>query len=285
MDCIVRINEDNCVTCHPCEVACIVAHSRYGDPIKAYRLENPRPLPMSLLVHRGPVSLPVICRHCEHPFCVDACLSGALSKEADGAVRINVQKCIGCASCVMACPFGAIRLRKDLPQPKALKCDLCPERDLPACVQACPNRALTFEVRSTVDSEARRCALEVVGEPASPYVIIGGGIAAAAGVRGIRSADPDGDIYLIAPEVIGCYSKALLAHFLIDGEHHKLLYREPDYFAQYNVEWLQGRRATAIDVERNRVQLDDGSQLTYGSLLICTGGRPFVPPMDGSDKA
>jgi carbon-monoxide dehydrogenase iron sulfur subunit len=43
----------------------------------------------------------------------------------------------------MICPFGAIRMDEE--RGKAVKCDLCPERETPACVEACPNRALVFE--------------------------------------------------------------------------------------------------------------------------------------------
>ena len=51
--------------------------------------------------------------------------------------------CIGCWSCVMACPYGAVQ--RNLKAKKANKCDLCPERENPACVDACPNRALVYK--------------------------------------------------------------------------------------------------------------------------------------------
>ncbi|MPN61577.1 hypothetical protein SDC9_209315 [bioreactor metagenome] len=52
-------------------------------------------------------------------------------------------KCIGCFSCVVACPNGAVRPYTDQKR-FALKCDLCGDGEA-ACVAACPNRALTVE--------------------------------------------------------------------------------------------------------------------------------------------
>jgi Fe-S-cluster-containing dehydrogenase component len=54
--------------------------------------------------------------------------------------------CIACSMCVMACPFGVIA-RAPAPNGRvmALKCDLCPGRDVPACVAACPTGALVLK--------------------------------------------------------------------------------------------------------------------------------------------
>jgi len=58
-----------------------------------------------------------------------------------GRVIHDAEKCIGCWTCVMVCPFGALTINEDTP----LKCDLCPKLEVPACVTNCPNEALTME--------------------------------------------------------------------------------------------------------------------------------------------
>jgi len=68
-------------------------------------------------------------------------------RTADGVVT-NVggkHTCIACGMCVMMCPFGMIA-RAPAPDGKimALKCDLCPERDTPACADACPTGAILY---------------------------------------------------------------------------------------------------------------------------------------------
>ncbi len=136
--------EDVCMACRLCEVACIVEHSKSKDILKAFKKEYPRPLTRTRVEERDAVSLSVQCLHCEEADCIEACITGAMHKNEDGVVLVNEEKCIGCWMCVMACPFGAIT-RDEREGKKASKCDLCPEREIPACVFVCPNRALVFE--------------------------------------------------------------------------------------------------------------------------------------------
>jgi len=60
-----------------------------------------------------------------------------------GKVIHDSERCIGCWTCVMVCPFGALIVEKKGSTP--MKCDLCPELEVPACVANCPNEALTLE--------------------------------------------------------------------------------------------------------------------------------------------
>lgn len=137
--------EDVCIGCHLCEVACITEHSLSKDPVKAFMFEKERPISRCTVEENdgGAVSFSTTCRHCEEPACLQACISGAVQKGADGRVTIDKEKCVGCWSCVMACPFGSVQ--RDTRSKRASKCDLCPDRERPACVDACPNRALVFE--------------------------------------------------------------------------------------------------------------------------------------------
>ncbi len=136
--------EEACIGCHLCEVGCITEHSVTKDPVKAFMHETERPIARCTVeeLDGGVVSISTTCRHCDAPDCLQACISGAIQKQADGRVLIDTAKCVGCWSCVMACPFGAVQ--RNLKKKKANKCDLCPDRDLPACVSACPNRALVY---------------------------------------------------------------------------------------------------------------------------------------------
>ena len=91
------------------------------------------------------ISFAVSCRHCPDPICVKSCIAGALSKK-DGVICVDQQKCVGCLTCVLVCPFGALS-----PGENGImqKCELCLENSggEPACVKNCPNRAIVYEER------------------------------------------------------------------------------------------------------------------------------------------
>ena len=55
---------------------------------------------------------------------------------------IDQERCIGCGTCLLVCPLGALRL--DVEQKKMVKCDLCQGEEIPACVANCPNEALVY---------------------------------------------------------------------------------------------------------------------------------------------
>ncbi len=59
-----------------------------------------------------------------------------------GLVMIDKDRCIGCWSCIMVCPFGVVVQYQE--EGKALKCDLCPDEKIPPCVRACPTEALIY---------------------------------------------------------------------------------------------------------------------------------------------
>ena len=141
----VFANEEFCMGCGLCEVYCTLWHSKSKELVKAFKREQPKPTSRVTLVQERPVSFAVQCRHCSDAPCVAACLSGAMHvDEETGRVIHDDEKCIGCLTCIMVCPFGAVKKDPNR-QNVVAKCDLCQGLDVPACVANCPNEALTFE--------------------------------------------------------------------------------------------------------------------------------------------
>ena len=134
----VILDMDRCIGCHSCSAACFYSHQ--GMPNVSYGI-----------IEEG--TLPVICRQCEEPACVEACPVEALRREPSGVVRRSRMLCIGCGSCVYACPFGVIH--PDLNRHQVAKCDMCEERVLvggvPRCVSACTSGALRFESAESME--------------------------------------------------------------------------------------------------------------------------------------
>lgn len=87
------------------------------------------------------------CNHCDMPACMAKCPQAAISKDPDtGIVTSDPEKCIGCGTCVITCPYDAPRVDEEAK--KSVKCDACADLlekgEKPACVMACPARALDF---------------------------------------------------------------------------------------------------------------------------------------------
>ena len=117
----------------------------------------------------------VFCNHCDNPPCVRVCPTQATWRRPDGLVMMDWHRCIGCRYCVAACPYGSRSFNWEDPRPylqsptpqfptrtKGVveKCTLCEERldkgQLPACVEACPDKALLFGDLNDPNSEVRK---------------------------------------------------------------------------------------------------------------------------------
>lgn len=163
----VLVDTTVCVGCRNCEWACKDAHNLPAGDLDSYEdrevlIKQRRPDHTALTVINEyspgkysnlPVDVKFQCMHCDHPACVSACIVGAFTKEENGSVIWDTDKCIGCRYCMVACPFQvpAFEYNKAL-QPDILKCDFCFDRTkegkLPACVQICPVEALTYGHRT-----------------------------------------------------------------------------------------------------------------------------------------
>ncbi|ANT63862.1 MULTISPECIES: sulfate reduction electron transfer complex DsrMKJOP subunit DsrO [Prosthecochloris] len=109
------------------------------------------------------LEVPTLCNHCAEPPCAKACPTEATFKRWDGIVSMDYHRCIGCRFCMAACPYGSRSFNWQDPRPGieifsasyptrergvVEKCNFCSERlvkgMLPACVEACPGKAITF---------------------------------------------------------------------------------------------------------------------------------------------
>ncbi len=137
----IQIKEEACIGCHLCEFYCAAEHHPSKDLLKAFGPGRERPRGRVRVVEEGPVSFALVCRHCDEPLCVFACVSGAMERDPEtGKVIHDPERCVGCLSCVLACSNGTILW--DEKRGVVAKCDLCPGREVPACVAGCPNEAL-----------------------------------------------------------------------------------------------------------------------------------------------
>jgi carbon-monoxide dehydrogenase iron sulfur subunit len=148
----VIVNEEVCMGCGLCQVHCQVCHSKTQDILKAFKKETRRPLSRVRVERKGDISFSLQCRHCDQPWCVYSCLTGALQKDpVSGTVTLDDEKCMGCWTCIVACPNGA--LARDVHNGYVVKCDLCTGQDIPVCVRNCPNEALSVDESKTTIEE------------------------------------------------------------------------------------------------------------------------------------
>ncbi len=116
------------------------------------------------------------------------------------------------------------------------------------------------------------------------YVLIGNSTAAIACIEGIRSIDSQGEIVVISSEKHVAYGRPLISYYLLGRiKKEDMNYRPADFYAKNGVDLMLGKTVTSIDPKEKYVNLDDGSKVSYDKLLVATGSRPFVPPMEGLD--
>jgi len=175
--CLVDLTR--CVGCRKCEQACNEVNAlpapdvRFNDltVFDAKRRPDHKAFTVVNRYYSGknddhgrplPTYVKIQCMHCQDPACASACVTGALTKEANGAVRYDVSKCIGCRYCMLACPFQIPAYEYDDPvTPRVRKCSFCFDRMVeeglqPACASICPEEAITFGRRNDLLELARQ---------------------------------------------------------------------------------------------------------------------------------
>ena len=152
----IIVNPERCLGCHSCVLQCAMAHSDVDTFSEAVVAED-TPQSRVHVEDTGIWPVAMQCQHCKDAPCVMVCPVDAIQRSEPGLpVLIDPEKCTGCGFCIAVCPFGAVEKQRG--EKKAVKCDLCkdrPEGDLPACVSACPTRAIGFK-ESTEEREAIR---------------------------------------------------------------------------------------------------------------------------------
>ncbi|WP_418765353.1 4Fe-4S dicluster domain-containing protein [Mailhella sp.] len=137
---VMVIDSEKCMDCKACVVACQQRnHVPYGLSRNWVRETVSNGSPCGFKFQPG------ACMHCDDPSCVRACPTGATWKAKDGVVEIDRSRCIGCGSCVEACPYHA-RFRHPVTG-TADKCDYCrgtTPGQTPACVAVCPMHCRLF---------------------------------------------------------------------------------------------------------------------------------------------
>jgi carbon-monoxide dehydrogenase iron sulfur subunit len=131
---------ERCVGCLSCLLACqmeaLGASEIEGVPVGVKPDER-----MMVTYHQGTPWL-WKCQQCASAPCAEACISGSLRQEP-GGVSHDPERCVGCGSCSLVCPFGMIRPLEG--QDRMTKCNLCREEAVPPCVRACMTKALVLE--------------------------------------------------------------------------------------------------------------------------------------------
>jgi len=146
---LIRIEPSKCIGCKSCELSCSFKNSGDFAPSRS-RIINEVFLEEAQFIT-------VTCMQCDEPWCLKSCPKGAITKNVlSGIVSVDELKCVGCRTCVSACPFGMIKYAAE--KGKADKCNLCGD-DFPECVAFCPTGCLKF---SEEDAPLREKVLRFV---------------------------------------------------------------------------------------------------------------------------
>jgi len=143
---VIKADLTKCIACKACEVACAIAHSE-SKTLEGAVSEDPKPQSRIRVRYlSSELAAPYQCRHCEDPWCAEACPTNALGRDGEMSEPVLLSGCEAQKKCLRACPYDAIRMTAD--GATAYKCDLCIDRLNeglePACVEACPTGSLVW---------------------------------------------------------------------------------------------------------------------------------------------
>ena len=151
---VIGVHMDRCTGCKTCELYCGAERGSECRTLLGAVQKSPVPLSRVRVEGNGDASFPLQCRHCLQAPCLDACLTGALTREKQsGLVILREDLCIGCWTCAAFCPYGVIT-----PSPErkiAVKCDRCLYMEKPVCVDVCPTKALELVEIEEIETQLR----------------------------------------------------------------------------------------------------------------------------------
>lgn len=161
----ILYDSTRCFGCQSCEMACADAYGfDYPEDYPEAGVVRKTNTSQRLVVNafetsKGEQYMRSACNHCSSPACASACLTKAMLKTEAGPVIWRESKCMGCRSCMIACPYNVPKFEYDSPNPKIQKCRMCYEKlqegEAPACVTECPAEALLFGKRRELIETAR----------------------------------------------------------------------------------------------------------------------------------
>jgi Fe-S-cluster-containing dehydrogenase component len=143
------IDYSRCIGCKSCVQACEECDTHRGRSM----------IHLETIERRDSVqTAPQICMHCENPICARVCPADAIKQTPEGITQSSLKpRCIGCANCVMSCPFGVPKYYAEIDQ--MMKCDMCYDRTSvgkkPMCATVCPSQALAFLTVDEFDHSRR----------------------------------------------------------------------------------------------------------------------------------
>jgi Fe-S-cluster-containing dehydrogenase component/formate-dependent nitrite reductase membrane component NrfD len=134
------IDQNRCIGCHACTVACKEEHNVAVGVFRTWVKYIEKGAFPDVSRHFGVMR----CNHCEAAPCVEICPTSALFRRDNGIIDFDNSRCIGCKSCMQACPYDALYI--DPNTNTAAKCNFCAHRVEnglePACVIVCPTQAI-----------------------------------------------------------------------------------------------------------------------------------------------
>lgn len=143
-------NSELCTGCKTCMIACI---DKYNLPLgvmwrRVLEYSGGDWLPVGNAYEHNVFAyyVSISCNHCQNALCVQGCPTQAMRKDENGIVYVDPDRCVGCRYCQWNCPYGAPQFNPV--EKRMTKCDFCRDNlaagEPPACVAACPCRALDF---------------------------------------------------------------------------------------------------------------------------------------------
>lgn len=148
------VDPDLCTGCRSCEAICSLVHDGVCNPgFSRITVETWG----EMAVH-----VPMLCQRCVDPACERVCPTKARKRDTKtGAMITDEAICVGCESCVYACPYAAPKVHPLTG--KTITCDLCGGD--PQCVSACTSGALSFiPVEQVIMQKRRRAGLPIADQ-------------------------------------------------------------------------------------------------------------------------